>query len=212
MSTLYWSTVTPLLKSCLELLMDIPAFGHFRLVGGTALSLQLGHRMSDDIDLFSDMDYGKINFDELDGLLRKIFPYVDLPVAGAPAMGRSYFIGESKDKSIKLDLYYTDTFVWDMVLKEGVRMASIPEITAMKVDVIDRGGRMKDFWDLHELLGRYDISEMIALHAQRYPYSSDEKKIRKMFADFSAADDDFTPKCLNGKHWEFVKLDIIEAL
>jgi hypothetical protein len=37
-------------------------FNPFRLVGGTSLSLQLGHRMSIDIDLFTDADYGSIDF------------------------------------------------------------------------------------------------------------------------------------------------------
>ena len=46
----------------LKRLMDEPAFNGLRLVGGTALSLQLGHRVSVDIDLFSDCDYGSIDF------------------------------------------------------------------------------------------------------------------------------------------------------
>ena len=37
-------------------------FTPFRLVGGTSLSLQLGHRMSDDIDLFTDDPYDSFNF------------------------------------------------------------------------------------------------------------------------------------------------------
>jgi predicted nucleotidyltransferase component of viral defense system len=31
-------------------------------------------------------------------------------------------------------------------------MATVEEIIAMKLDVMQRGGRKKDFWDLHELL------------------------------------------------------------
>ena len=46
--------------------MKASVFNHFRLVGGTALSLQIGHRVSIDIDLFSDKTYGTINFDEID--------------------------------------------------------------------------------------------------------------------------------------------------
>jgi hypothetical protein len=40
----------------------------FRLVGGTGLSLQLGHRQSIDIDLFSDADY---DFNDLAKIVRK---------------------------------------------------------------------------------------------------------------------------------------------
>ena len=51
---LYRNTVTELLRSNLEQIMQAEVFKQFRLVGGTALSLQVGHRMSVDIDLFSD--------------------------------------------------------------------------------------------------------------------------------------------------------------
>ena len=51
---LYWNTVSALLKDSLLLLMQAEELNEFRLVGGTALSLQLGHRMSVDIDLFTD--------------------------------------------------------------------------------------------------------------------------------------------------------------
>jgi len=50
---LYWNTVTPLLRTVLDQLMVNLLFASFRLVGGTSLSLQLGHRISVDIDLFS---------------------------------------------------------------------------------------------------------------------------------------------------------------
>jgi hypothetical protein len=48
---LYYSTINDLLKNSLKILMDSSVFENFRLVGGTALSLQLGHRVSADIDL-----------------------------------------------------------------------------------------------------------------------------------------------------------------
>lgn len=45
---LYWNTITPLLKSILVQLMNCEELKQFRLVGGTALSLQIGHRLSVD--------------------------------------------------------------------------------------------------------------------------------------------------------------------
>jgi hypothetical protein len=74
---LYYNTVNDLLKNSLITLMTIPLFQNFRLVGGTALSLQIGHRESIDIDLFSDAAYGTINFEEIETLLRANFNYVD---------------------------------------------------------------------------------------------------------------------------------------
>ncbi|MBW7942492.1 MAG: nucleotidyl transferase AbiEii/AbiGii toxin family protein [Candidatus Kuenenia stuttgartiensis] len=57
---MYYNAVNDLLKNTLITLMDAPAFEPFRLVGGTALSLQLGHRMSADIDLLSDTTYSSV--------------------------------------------------------------------------------------------------------------------------------------------------------
>jgi hypothetical protein len=62
---LHYNTVTPLLRNVLDTLMFEPLFKPFRLVGGTNLSLRFGHRMSDDIDLFSDADYGSLDFLQL---------------------------------------------------------------------------------------------------------------------------------------------------
>lgn len=52
---LYYNTISAPLRQMLLQLTAAPAFEHFRLVGGTALSLQLGHRMSVDLDFFSDV-------------------------------------------------------------------------------------------------------------------------------------------------------------
>lgn len=77
---LHWNTVRPLLKEALATIMQNDIFQAFRLVGGTSLSLQLGHRKSDDIDLFTDEPYGSIDFAVIDKFLRKTFPYVSDPV------------------------------------------------------------------------------------------------------------------------------------
>jgi predicted nucleotidyltransferase component of viral defense system len=45
------------------------------------------------------------------------------------------------------------------LITENLRMASLEEIIAMKVDVVQRIGRKKDFWDLYEILPRYSISK-----------------------------------------------------
>lgn len=55
---LYYQTVSESLLGILKKIMDSEIFADFRLVGGTSLSLQRGHRRSVDIDLFTDLDYG----------------------------------------------------------------------------------------------------------------------------------------------------------
>jgi hypothetical protein len=91
-------------------------------------------------------------------------------------------------------------------------LASLDDIVAMKVDVIQRKGRKKDFWDLHELLEQYPIERMIELHKERYPYSHSEKVIIENFTDFDRAEDDFDPLCFRGKFWESIQLDFCDEI
>jgi hypothetical protein len=210
--SLYWNTVTPLLRSALTQLMESSLFSEFRLVGGTSLSLQLGHRESIDIDLFTDADYDSIDFTKLYSFLKQSFTYVSEPTNALTGMGKSYFIGDNEQEAVKLDLYYTDAFIQPPLIVGPYRLASIEEIIAMKIDIVQRLARKKDFWDLHELLDQYTPNQMIQLHQQRYPYNHNEAEIRKNFTDFSNADDDFEPICLKGKYWELIKLDIMNAL
>jgi len=91
-------------------------------------------------------------------------------------------------------------------------MASLEDITAMKIDVVWRGGRKKDFWDLHELLNRYSIDDMLEFHKVRYEYTHDREQILTGFVDFTAADEEMDPICLKGKIWELIKLDIVTEL
>jgi hypothetical protein len=192
--------------------MQSDIFQPFRLVGGTSLSLQIGHRVSDDIDLFTDEPYDSIDFTEIDKFLRKTFPYVSDLAQGPVGMGVSYLVGNSDNDTVKLDLFYTDNFIQPSLQIDLYRLATVEEIIAMKIDIVQRKARKKDFWDIHELLGTHTPAQMIALHAQRYPYNHDEDLIRTNFTDFSRADEDFDPICLRGKYWELIKLDITQAL
>jgi predicted nucleotidyltransferase component of viral defense system len=210
---LYWNTVNLLLKESLLTLMNAEIFADFRLVGGTALSLHLGHRMSVDIDLFTDVPYGSVDFDAIDRFLLTNFNYTDAKQDVLPGMGKSYFVGNSIIDVVKLDIYYTnDPFIQSFQELDGLRMATTEEIIAMKVDVVSRGGRKKDFWDLHELLPKYGIAAMLDLHKQRHEWTHVEDEILKNFTDFKRADEDFDPICLKNKHWEFIKDDIKEAV
>lgn len=212
MSSLFYGTVTKLLKDSLITLMESSALTQFRLVGGTALSLQIGHRISVDIDWFTDAPYGSIDFKEIDDFIVNTFP-IHVHSSGIdPAMGKSYNIGTDNDNTVKLDVFYTDSFIQPALVVDGIRLATIEEIIAMKVDAVQRVGRKKDFWDLHELLTNHDIQAMIALHQHRYPYTHDAALILKNFTDFRLPDDEFDPVCLRGKYWEFIKEDIVEAV
>ena len=203
---LYYSTVSPDLKSVLKIVMDSDILKPFRLVGGTSLSLQLGHRISIDIDLFTDSDYGSLNFEDIETFLKSKFSFIVFS-SELTSFGKSYFIGSSENNAVKLDVFYSDPFIDDELLIDNIRLASLKDITAMKIEVIQNGGRKKDFWDLHELLNYFSLEEMLAFHKIRYPFSHDSDLIIKNFTNFEIADDDFDVLCLKGKHWEVIKSD-----
>ncbi len=67
--------VIPLLRKVLTELMAEPLFEPFALAGGTSLSLCYGHRVSVDIDLFTNAPYGSLDFSRIEAFLESIYPY-----------------------------------------------------------------------------------------------------------------------------------------
>ena len=209
---LQYQTVKPILRSTLECLMEMEEFSPFRLVGGTSLSLRYGHRMSDDIDLFTDAEYGSLDFHKLQEILRKEFPYCQGDCGDIVSFGASYIVGNSKEDCVKLDLFYTDPFIRPMEVFGSIRMAAVEDIIAMKMDVVSRGGRKKDFWDLHMLRDHYSIDQILSLYEERYPYGATKEECTSGLTNFSVADTEPDPICLQEKVWQLIKLDFEESM
>lgn len=213
LSNLHYETITPLLKNILNDIMENPVFDPFYLVGGTSLSLRLGHRKSVDIDLFTNAPYDSLDFSVFEKFFQDNYKYYYCSDrTGIVGFGRSYYVGESEDENIKVDLFYHDEIVDPCDRMDNIRIASLEDVIAMKVDVVSRSGRKKDFWDLHELLNTYSVSEMIEFHKYRYEYTHDRNQIVANFTNFSCADEDLDPVCLKGKEWELIKLDFVERI
>lgn len=181
------------------------------MVGGTSLSLQIGRRVSVDSDLFTAADYGSIDFKEIRSFLENKYTYCSSRNFDNVAFGTYFEIGYSESELIKVDLYYTDDFIFDEIEKDCIRMTFENEIIAMKLDVVLRSGRKKDFWDLHYYLDKVSIDEMISLYKKRYPYT-DFSTIKNQFLNFESADLDFDPMCLLDKSGELIKLDFHQSI
>lgn len=209
---LHRNTVSDLLWNILTKLMSFEELKTYRLVGGTSLSLLLGHRKSADIDLFTDSGYDLIDFNKLDKLFVESFDYVNIGYGGNKGFGKSYYIGSPASDAIKLDLFYTDPFILPIIEIENIRLSQLGEIVAMKLEIIGQNGRKKDFWDIHELMNHFTWSEMLDFFLKRYPFSHKREDIIRKLTDFTNADMDPDPICLKDKYWELIKIDIEESI
>lgn len=197
---IYRNTVSDLLWKILNKLMSFEELNTYRLVGGTSLSLLLGHRVSVDIDLFTDSEYDSVDFNQLNKLFLKSFDCVNIGYGGNEGFGKSYYIGTKENDAIKVDLFYTDPFILPILEIENIRLSQLGEIVAMKLEIIGHNGRKKDFWDIHELMNHFTWTEMLEFYLKRYSYSSSPEEIIKKLTDFNNADIDPEPICLKKKH------------
>jgi hypothetical protein len=136
-----------------ELLKD------FFLVGGTALSLQIGHRISIDLDLFSKQSFDKeMLLSELANKYKFQLSYE------APNTLKGKIDG------VQVDLI-THNYPLVKPLKEveGVRMAALEDIAAMKLNAISgTGTRLKDFIDVAYLSSSMNLADMVDAYETKY--------------------------------------------
>jgi hypothetical protein len=134
---LQYSAVDAGLLELLRKLLHIPELKNTRLVGGTALALQLGHRKSVDIDLFGQIE----SFEDIPGAMRD---FENLQVI---KLGKS--INIFLLNGIKLDIVnYPYTWLHEQVIQDGLRLAHLEDIAAMKLGAVTGRGTKKDFFDL----------------------------------------------------------------
>ena len=213
---LYYDTVSTPLLSILRRLMSAEMLNDFRLVGGTALALQRGHRMSVDIDLFTDLDYADMPVTDMRNYLEKEFPvHRGTESMDMPANGYHIFLSEGQEPPIKVDFFYTEPFIFPAIEEDGLRIADQREIAAMKLGVIgNQIYRQKDYWDVHDLLEDYSLSEMIQWALQRDPYSFTKEDIIKGLQQVNQVEESpmgiVSLKSLS--YWELKVLDLIEEV
>lgn len=149
--------------STLELLKSLqaePALATTRLVGGTALSLQIGHRESDDLDLFSV---------ELMDMMAVQSLLIDKYGLTPSVIEENTLIGFIN--GVKIDVIH-HPFPWleESLNEDGMRLASIADIAAMKMHaIINSGKRPKDFVDIAFLSTHFSYNQIKSLLLERYP-------------------------------------------
>lgn len=195
----YKETVEPATLGLLKELMSLKELDQFRLAGGTALSLLLGHRRSIDLDLFTDKPFDSdLIIDKLRSTFSN-FQFKDI---------KSSILFFTTINHVKVDFVHTfEPFNYDYELIEGIRFVPLSEIVALKLNAIAGRGAKKDFWDLHELLNHYSFEQMIAFYHDRYP-QNDYTMVIKSLPYFVDADRDEDPYSFTSISWDQIKKDI----
>lgn len=198
---LYKETVEPATLGLLTELMTLPELEQFRLVGGTALSLLLGHRNSIDLDLFTDEPFDS---DSIAYKLSDTFPQFYSKEKKGSRLFFTYI------NNVKVDFVHTfEKFTFAENIIEGIRFASLEEIIALKLNAIAGRGAKKDFWDLHELLEHFSFDQMFSFYQTRYPNNS-TMMVVKSITYFVEADLDSDPYSFKKVSWDKIKKDIIK--
>lgn len=194
-------TIQPELLELLKKIMSSSIFNGFNLVGGTSLALQIGHRFSVDIDMF-----GKQEIDE--------FEFVD----ELSNFGKVIVIKKSKNvlilsvNGIKVDFVnYKYPLLEEIAIVENIRLASDKDIAAMKLNAIAGRGSRKDFIDLHFLLQKYSLKELISFYNTKYADGS-EFMVLKSLTYFEDAESEEIPILFQKLDWNEIKVSIQKAI
>jgi len=195
---LHRETVSPDTLELLTALQANPFFENTRLVGGTALSLQLGHRISIDLDLFGDFVTDPIAVQTALQEHKNVVATYNTPSIFA-------FVIDG----VKVDLVnYRYGWIDDPLVVEGVVMASQKDIGAMKLSAVTGRGTKKDFVDLYFLLETYTLGELIGFFEEKYPDGNTYLLLRS-FIYFDDADD-MSVEMIHPVSWPEVKNKIQE--
>lgn len=195
---LHTETVEPYTFSVLKKLMEIAELKGFSLVGGTALSLCYGHRRSVDLDLFSNNLFeNTIIIDALKKEFKDEFVMEEKP----PHFGIFFYV-----KDVKVDIVrHPHPLIRPELKINDIRMFSIEDIIAMKVQAILGRGKKKDFWDVAELLHHFSIKDFITFHKEKYASQNLLITVPQAITYFADAEESEDPISLKNQTWDSVK-------
>ncbi len=187
-------TVEPHTLELLRAISNLSIASDTRLVGGTSLALQYGHRNSVDLDFF-----GSVPFD--DNMIESALKSVGtLQVIKRTPNIKMYVID-----GVKIDIVnYSYDWIDEPVIENGLRLASPKDIAAMKINAIEGRGKKKDFIDIYVLLQHYSLQELMQFYKQKYPEYSEFRALLSL-SYFTDADEQMMPTMYIQDTWEEMK-------
>jgi len=194
---MFLDTLDPPARVVFQQLGREPIVSAFFLAGGSALALHLGHRISIDLDFFSQREY---SMPELLGRLQ--------------ALGRLSIASQDSDtlvgelNGVKLSFFtYPYPLLDSVVMCEGIQLASLLDIALMKMAAIAQRGKRRDFVDLYFLcLQPFTLDRLLRDMPRKFPnleYPS--YHLLRALAYFDDAEGDQMPKMIKSVDWETVR-------
>ena len=158
----YELTTTPACHHALTYLRQQPFISDFYLAGGTALALQIGHRVSTDLDWFS--TNCRLLASEREAMRRA------LDDSG------QFVVASEQDGMLFVRLFGADvSFIHQhhpllepTVRYQGIRLASPTDIGLMKLAAINSRGTRRDFVDLYSLREIVTLDRLLELAPIKY--------------------------------------------
>ncbi|MCC5931159.1 MAG: nucleotidyl transferase AbiEii/AbiGii toxin family protein [Cyclobacteriaceae bacterium] len=177
------------------------AIKNARLVGGTALALHIGHRKSIDLDLF-----GELNMD----VFNTGYPFGN--DVQAVNIRNTQNIKIFIINNIKVDIVnYTYPWLEDQYMEDDIRLATLSDISAMKLAAVTGRGTKKDFIDISFLLDSISLKNMMANYLKKY-HDGSEFMVLKSLTYFADAENDPMPNMLSQRSWQETKNIILKAV
>lgn len=189
---------------------DVLSSGGFYLAGGTALALQLGHRISEDLDFFTPQEFSP---QQLVNRLNQ----ADLRIMNMDDRTLNMLIDGQKVSFF----HYPYQVVYPLLSFRGCPMADCGDIAAMKIIAIAQRGSKKDFTDLMAILkSDYSINKIFNILKDKYPrIEYNLAHLVRSLGYFEDAEDDAMPiinrgdgfSLLTQEEWEQIKSALIEV-
>jgi predicted nucleotidyltransferase component of viral defense system len=198
---LSYKTIEPHTLELLKKLSQEPFLAKTRLVGGTALALQYGHRMSIDLDFFGEIEEDNTTIREI---LRKIGP---ISVYKETTNIKIYSINGIKIDFVNYKYPWIDT----VIEKDGLRLASPKDIAAMKINAVEGRGTKKDFIDMYFLLQHYTLEDILKFYAEKYPENSIFRGLMSL-TYFEDAENELMPIMFSNIKWNDMKQFILDKV
>lgn len=190
----------------LELLTGEGRLQKFYLAGGTAAALQIGHRVSEDLDFFSEAEFS------VEGLITALKVLGDLII---DKKLEDTLLGNLNGTKVSF-FYYPYPLIGEFGNYLGVRLASLTDIACMKIDTIASRGLKRDFIDLYYISQKTGqrLAEWLELFQRKYHgIRYNLNHIKKSLTYFENAENDPTPHMLKQDFsWRDVKQFFVEEI